>query len=108
MVVRIDATLDDVGDECRLVMIDVTQEKRQVALELARERQQQMQLATQPYMLWFKDPQGRLVSANAHQMEDWPHFVSDAMLEKVDFKGMDIHFRDPALLPVSPSSGRGA
>lgn len=108
MVVRIDATLDDVGDECRLVMIDVTQEKRQVALELDRERQQQMQLATQPYMLWFKDPQGRLVSANAHQMEDWPHFVSDAMLEKVDFKSMDIHFRDPAPLPVSPSSSRGA
>ncbi len=108
MVVRIDATLDDVGDECRLVMIDVTQEKQQVAQELDRQRQQQMLLATQPYMLWFKDQEGRLVSANATQMDDWQHFATGAALEKVDFKSMDIHFRAPARLPVSPSSGRGA
>lgn len=108
MMVRIDATLDDVGDECRLVMIDVTQEKRQVAQELDHERLQQMQLATQPFMLWFKDQEGRLVSANATLMDDWQHLATDTTLEKVDFKSMDIDFRAQPRLRVSSSSSRGA
>lgn len=105
MLVRIDATLDDEGDECRLVMIDITQEKQQMAEELDRERQQQMLLATQPYMLWFKDQEGRLVSANTTLMEDWRLFATGSALENVDFKGMDIHFRAQPRHPVSPSSG---
>ena len=76
-----------------------------MAEELDRERQQQMLLATQPYMLWFKDQEGRLVSANTTLMEDWRLFATGSALENVDFKGMDIHFRAQPRHPVSPSSG---
>lgn len=95
MVVRIDATLDEMGDECRLVMIDVTEEKKIAAQELALERQQQERLAKQPFMLWFKDPQGRLVSANASLLEDWQHFAQDAALEKIDVQSMPMTFFHP-------------
>ena len=92
MVVRIDATLDEMGEECRLVMIDVTEEKKMAAQELARERQQQELLARQPFMLWFKDQDGRLISANSTLIEDWRHFAQDAALEKVDFQSMPVSF----------------
>jgi len=96
VVVRVDATLDELGDECRLVMIDVTEEKKITAQELAIERQQQELLATQPFMLWFKDPQGRLISANATLVQDWRHFAQDAALEKIDFQSMSTPFFHPA------------
>ncbi len=97
MVVRIDATLDEMGDECRLVMIDMTEEKKMAAQELALERQQQELLARQPFMLWFKDSQGRLISANASLLEDWQHFAQDASLEKIDFQSMPMPFFHPAV-----------
>ena len=53
MVVRVDATLDEMGDECRLVMIDVTEEKKPKAQELAIARQPQELLTRQPYMPFF-------------------------------------------------------
>ncbi|KAI9549788.1 hypothetical protein GHT06_007464 [Daphnia sinensis] len=94
----IDATLDEMGDECRLVMIDVTEEKKIAAQELALERQQQERLARQPFMLWFKDPQGRLVSANASLLQDWQHFAQDAALEKIDVQSMPMTFFHPSCL----------
>lgn len=100
MVVRIDATLDEMGEECRLVLIDVTQEKKRVAQELERERQQQEWLARQPFMMWFKDPNGRLISANASVVDDWQHFAADASLERIDWQSMPVHFAGSA----TPSS----
>lgn len=104
MVVRIDATLDDEGEECRLVMIDVTQEKQQIAQALAQERQQQERLAKQPFMLWFKDPSGRLVSANASLMPDWQDFAAYAALEKIDLQDVPVDFSAAALPPSQGAS----
>lgn len=92
MVVRIDATLNEEGDECRLVMIDVTQEKKLAEQKLAMERQQQELLAKQPFMLWFKDQEGRLISANSMLVDDWSHFAAEASLEKVDLQSMPMSF----------------
>jgi PAS domain-containing protein len=92
MVVRIDATLDEMGDVCSLVMIDVTEEKKIAAQELAIQRQQQELLARQPFMLWFKDPQGRLISVNASLVQDWRHFAQYAALEKIDSQSMPMPF----------------
>lgn len=97
MTVRVDATLDDMGDECRLVMIDVSAEKKIAAHALAVEREQQEFLARQPFMLWFKDPQGRLISANATLMENWAQFAQDASLGKIDFESMPMQFSDHAM-----------
>jgi CRP-like cAMP-binding protein len=96
MVVRIDATLNETGDECRLVLIDVTDEKKLAAQELAMERQLQELLAKQPFMMWFKDPQGRLISANASLLHDWRHFVEDSALEKIDGQSMPMSFSHPS------------
>jgi hypothetical protein len=104
MVVRIDATLDDMGEECRLVLIDVTEEKKMAAQELERERQQQELLARQPYMLWFKDQDGRLISANSTLIDDWRHFAQDAALEKVDIQSMPLGFSGQSL-QTSHASG---
>ncbi len=96
MAVRVEATLDDRGEECRLVMIDVTQEKQIAAHALDLERQQQELLATQPFMLWFKNPQGRLISANATLGADWQHFAQDTSFEKIDFQSLPVHFSQHA------------
>jgi hypothetical protein len=82
MVVRIDATLDEQGDECRLVMIDVTEEKMKVAQQRDSERQHQEILSRQTLALWFKDHDGRLISANAALMADWDQFSADALKVK--------------------------
>ncbi|MEK7344574.1 MAG: helix-turn-helix domain-containing protein [Pseudomonadota bacterium] len=97
MVVRIDATLDEMGEECRLVLIDVTQEKKLAAQALERERQQQELLAKQPFMLWFKDQDGRLISANANLVQDWRHLAADAALEKIDLPSQPFHVQGRAV-----------
>lgn len=108
MVVRVDATLDDLGDECRLVMIDVTEERKTAAQALAMERQQQELLAKQPFMLWFKDPQGRLVSANASLVQDWQHVAQDAALEKVDWESMPMSFSHSSASTFSAGVGKSS
>jgi hypothetical protein len=104
MVVRIDATLDEEGVECQLVLIDVTQEKRQVAQALAQERQQQEMLVRQPYMKWFKDPEGHLISANAKLIDQSTYLGSYTQLEGVDMANMPWSFS----APQGPSAGAGA
>ena len=79
MVVRIDATLDEQGDECRLVLIDVTEEKKNAEQQRASERQHQEILARQTLALWFKDQDGRLISANASLLADWDQFSADTL-----------------------------
>ena len=96
MVVRVDATVNEMGDECRLVMIDVTEEKKMAAQDLAMERQLQELLAKQPLTMWFKDPQGRLISANASLLQDWRHFAEDAVLEKIDGQSLPMSFSHPS------------
>jgi PAS domain-containing protein len=82
MVVRIDATLDEQGEECRLVMIDVTDERNQAEQQRGNERQHQEILARQTLALWFKDQDGRLISANASLLADWDLFSADALRAK--------------------------
>ena len=94
--VRVDATLDDEGEECQLVLIDVTQEKREAAQKLAREREQQEMLVRQPYMIWFKDPEGHLISANANLIESGHPLVQPGRLEPVELPSMPWNFFDRA------------
>jgi PAS domain-containing protein len=71
MVVRVDATLNESGDECRLVMTDVTQEKRLADLALAQERRHQEVLAKQSFKIWFKDQDARAQSDHAKWFNAW-------------------------------------
>ena len=55
-------------------------------------------------MLWFKDQDGRLISANSSLIEDWRHFAQDASLERVDFQSMPLGFSGQGL-QTSHSAG---
>jgi CRP-like cAMP-binding protein len=87
-VVRIDATMDEQGDECRLVMIDVTEEKEKVEEQRAMERQHREILDRQTLALWFKDQDGRLISANASFLADWDLFAADALKTQASSPGL--------------------
>ena len=104
MILRIEATLDEDGQECQLVMIDVTQERLEAEQTLQRERQQQDILAKQPYMLWFKDPQGHLISANSRLLDHGVGVLDEAGLEKLDAQSMPWLFANPAPLLASPKA----
>jgi CRP-like cAMP-binding protein len=107
MVVRIDATLDEQGDECRLVMIDVTDERNQAEQQRGNERQHQEILARQTLALWFKDQDGRLISANASLLADWDLFSADALKAKPALSGLASNYLSTgvtfAATSVSPS-----
>lgn len=104
LIVRIDATLDEEGRECQLVLVDVTEEKQLAAQTLERERQQQEMLAKQPYMMWFKDPQGHLISANSRLIENGYGVLNDVRLEKIDAQTMPWHFPGAAPAAASPKA----
>ena len=68
--------------------------QREMAERLDRERQQQEMLATQPYMVWFKDPEGHLISANANLIDKGHQLAQAGWLEKVDVQSMPWNFFD--------------
>jgi len=65
VVLRVDATTDESGQEVRLVMTDITAEHQRMATSLAQQRCQQALLDHAPFMLWGQDEAGRLVVTNA-------------------------------------------
>jgi hypothetical protein len=71
MVVRIDATLNELDDGCRLVMIDVTQEKRMADMAMAQERLHQEALAKQSFKIWFKDHDAQAKSDHLNWFNEW-------------------------------------
>ena len=107
MVVRIDATMDEQGDECRLVMIDVTEEKAKVEQQRALERQHQEILDRQTLALWFKDQDGRLISAHASFLADWDLFAADALKSQVSAPALPSNYLSKtaaySFLALSPS-----
>jgi hypothetical protein len=85
-------------------MIDVTQERLEAAQNLERERQQQEILAKQPYMLWFKDTQGHLISANSRLLDQGEGVLDEAGLERLDAQSMPWLFANPAPMSASPKA----
>lgn len=65
VVLRLDATVDESGEEVRLVMTDITAERQRMAQILVQQHDQQALLDHSPFMLWGQDAQGRVVAANA-------------------------------------------
>ncbi|MBP8149427.1 MAG: diguanylate cyclase, partial [Limnohabitans sp.] len=65
VVLRLDATVDESGEEVQLVMTDITAEHQVMAQVLAQQLGQQALLDHSPFMLWGQDDAGRLVVANA-------------------------------------------
>ena len=61
-------------------------------------------LAKQPYMLWFKDPQGHLISANARLIENGYGVLDGAGLEKIDAQSMPWYFSNASPMNASPEA----
>jgi hypothetical protein len=61
-------------------------------------------LAKQPYMMWFKDPQGHLISANSRLIENGYGVLNDVRLEKIDAQTMPWHFPGAAPAAASPKA----
>lgn len=78
VVLRLDATTDESGQEVRLVMTDITAEHQRMATSLAQQRCQQALLDHAPFMLWGQDEAGRLVVANA-SFKAWMEATPSAM-----------------------------
>jgi PAS domain-containing protein len=70
MVVRIEGTLDEMGEECALVLIDVTQEKKQLEDLLVHEGQQQDFSVNQPALDWYKAQDDRVISSPKSSLLD--------------------------------------
>lgn len=62
--VRIEAVADENGQECRMVVIDLSAERQAEKLLAEREHYLRTLLDNFPFMAWLKDDQGRFLAAN--------------------------------------------
>ncbi|MGB4065878.1 MAG: PAS domain S-box protein [Azonexus sp.] len=63
-IITIDAVPDENGRECRMVVVDVTQERQATRRLREREQYQRALLDTFPFIVWLKDEQGNFLSVN--------------------------------------------
>jgi hypothetical protein len=88
-------------------MIDVTEEKAKVEQQRALERQHQEILDRQTLALWFKDQDGRLISAHASFLADWDLFAADALKSQVSAPALPSNYLSKtaaySFLALSPS-----
>ncbi|PVE43253.1 hypothetical protein H663_008205 [Limnohabitans planktonicus II-D5] len=104
MIVRIDGTLDDLGEECALVLIDVTREKKRMTELLEHERQQHQVYSGKPSdMAWFNDKEGRVLPASSNLIDQFRPMTGQGTLADLDADSVGRH----SLLPhgVYPVSG---
>jgi PAS domain S-box-containing protein len=63
-IITIDAVPNENGKECRMALVDVTQERRATRRLREREQYQRALLDTFPFIIWLKDEQGNFLSVN--------------------------------------------
>lgn len=92
-IITMDAVPDDNGKECRMVVVDVTQERQHARQLREREQYQRALLDAFPFIAWLKDEQGRFLAVNAPFAAafDWPS--ADSLVGKTD---LDITTRELA------------
>jgi diguanylate cyclase (GGDEF)-like protein/PAS domain S-box-containing protein len=64
-IVRIEATPNEGGDECRMVVIDISAERAAQQALAVRERYLRAILDSFPFMVWLKDEQSQFIAVNA-------------------------------------------
>ena len=83
--IRIQAVTDDSGDECRMVIVDITAEH--LAEEKVRERDyyQRALLDNFPFMVWLKDEQSRFLAVNTPFARNFGWSSAADLVGKTDF-----------------------
>ena len=83
--VRIQAVPGESGEECRMVVMDITAEKlAEKALNL-REQYLRTVLNNFPFLVWLKDEQSRFLAVNAPFAENFGWPSPDSLRGKTDF-----------------------
>lgn len=83
--VRIEAVPDENGDECRMVVIDISAAKLAEKALRVREQYQRAVLDNFPFMVWLKDSQSRFLAVNTPFATNFGWPSADALIGKTDF-----------------------
>jgi diguanylate cyclase (GGDEF)-like protein/PAS domain S-box-containing protein len=84
-IVRIEAVPDEDGRECRMVVTDISTEKRaEMALQV-REEYQRAVLDNFPFMVWLKDAESRFLAVNKPFVDAFSLVSADSVSGKTDF-----------------------
>jgi PAS domain S-box-containing protein len=83
--VRIEAIPNEAGDECRMVVSDITAERAaQLALSV-RERYLRAILDNFPFMVWLKDEQSQFIAVNASLVANFGWPSTESLVGRNDF-----------------------
>ena len=86
LMVRIEAVPDESGEECRMVLIDITAEKLAEKALVERELHQRALLDNFPFMVWLKDEKGRFLAGNAALAREYGLPSPAALVGKTNFE----------------------
>lgn len=86
LIVRIEAVPDESGQECRMVLIDITAEKLAEKALVEREQYQRALLDNFPFMVWLKDERSRYLAGNAALAAEFGLPSPAALVGKTDFE----------------------
>lgn len=104
MIVRIDGTLDELGEECALVLIDVTREKKLVTELLEQGHQQHQDYSGKSSdMSWFNDKEDQVHPASNSLIDQFRPLTGRGAL--VDLDADSVPRRSPLPHAVQPVSG---
>ncbi|MDP3539447.1 MAG: PAS domain S-box protein [Azonexus sp.] len=83
--VKIEAVPDESGEECRMVVMDISAEKlAKMALSL-RDEYQRAVLDNFPFMVWLKDAESRFLAVNSPLAKTFGWPSPEALIGKTDF-----------------------
>jgi PAS domain S-box-containing protein len=91
--VRIEAISDEDGQECRMVITDITEPRRIERALQEREQYQRALLDNFPFLVWLKDEQSRFLAVNRPFADHFGWPSPESLVGKCDF---DITSRDLA------------
>ena len=83
-IITIDAVPDKNGQECRMVVADVTHERLAARRLREREQYQRALLDTFPFIVWLKDEQSRFLSVNEPFAATFGWPSADSLVGKTD------------------------
>jgi diguanylate cyclase (GGDEF)-like protein/PAS domain S-box-containing protein len=91
--VRIEGVPDESGEECRLVVLDITSARQAEAHLREREQYLHAVLDNFPFMVWLKDAQSRFLAVNKSLADTFGKASTDELIGQSDF---DITRRESA------------
>ncbi|WP_428827460.1 PAS domain S-box protein [Azonexus sp. IMCC34842] len=83
--VKIEAVPDENGEECRMVVIDISAAKHAEKALRVREQYLRAVVDNFPFMVWLKDPGGRFLAVNSALASSFGWPSANTLIGKTDF-----------------------